>query len=142
MLIDTGPMIALADKGQSRHLECAALVEQLPGILVTTWACLTEALYFLHGLRGWRGQDALWRYVEAQEILLHNPQADEAMRVYQLMRQYRDTPMDFADASLVSLAELSGAHQILTLDDDFFFYRINGQDLFEVLPTRTPKRTR
>ena len=33
-----------------------------------------------------------------------------------LMRKYRDTPMDFADAGLVLLAEAMNVHDILTLD--------------------------
>jgi predicted nucleic acid-binding protein len=55
-------------------------------------------------------------------------------RLLELMEQYRDRPMDFADASLVLLAEQTGYRQILTLDSDFFFYRIHGHESFEVLP--------
>ena len=55
----------------------------------------TEALYFLHGLRGWQGQDALWQYVKAQEIFLHSPTEDEPLRAYELMKQYHDTPHEF-----------------------------------------------
>lgn len=55
-------------------------------------------------------------------------------RLLELMEQYRDRPMDFADASLVLLAEQTSYRQILTLDSDFFFYRIHGRESFEVLP--------
>ena len=133
ILIDTAPMIALADKGQRTHQQCAAIVSQLSGTLITTWACFTEALYFLHGLRGWRGQEALWQYVKDQELFLHSPQEGEPLRAYQLMKQYHDTPMDFADASLVVLAEARGLRKIITADSDFFAYRINGKDSFEVV---------
>jgi hypothetical protein len=133
ILIDTAPMIALADKGQETHQQCATIVDQFTGTLITTWACFTEALYFLHGLRGWRGQDALWQYVQDQEVFLHCPTDDEPMRVYQLMNQYKDMPMDFADATLVSLAETRGLSRIITADSDFFAYRINGKDSFEVI---------
>jgi uncharacterized protein len=126
-------LFALPDKGQRAHQECVATVKQVSGGFLTTWACFTEALYFLHGLRGWRGQDALWQYVKAQEISLHGPLDDEPMRVYQLMEQYKDLPMDFADASLVSLAETRRLRRIITADNDFFAYRINGQDSFDVI---------
>ena len=49
------------------------------------------------------------------------------------MEQYQNVPMDLADASLVSLAELSGIRQIITLDKDFFIYRINDKDSFDVI---------
>ena len=49
------------------------------------------------------------------------------------MEQYRDRPMDFADATLVLVAEETGNHQILTLDSDFLFYRIHNRDSFEII---------
>ena len=49
------------------------------------------------------------------------------------MEQYRDRPMDLADATLVSAAEKTGYRQILTLDSDFLFYRIGDQDSFDII---------
>ncbi len=40
------------------------------------------------------------------------------------MSAYRDTPMDLADASLVTLAETLAEHRIFTLDSDFYVYRM------------------
>jgi predicted nucleic acid-binding protein len=42
--------------------------------------------------------------------------------------------MDFADASLVALAERRQLRKVFTLDRDFYVYRIDGKDAFEVLP--------
>lgn len=132
--IDAGPLVALIDKGQSEtHHKCVSTVHSLSGSLLTTLPCFTEALYFLGEMYGWRGQSARWRYVEDGEMVFHTPTADEWKRQRELMEQYHDTPMDFADASLVSLAELRGAHRILTLDDDFYVYRINNRETFEVI---------
>ena len=50
------------------------------------------------------------------------------------MEQYRDTPMDFADASLVIAAEILNLTQIFTLDSDFYVYQINGTTPFKVVP--------
>ena len=52
----------------------------------------------------------------------------------QLMNRYRDTPMDLADASLVSAAEAVGTRRVFSLDRHFHVYRINDRDAFEVLP--------
>lgn len=47
------------------------------------------------------------------------------MRAFELMERYRDSPMDFADSSLVAAAETLGTHKIFTLDiRDFRVYRI------------------
>jgi predicted nucleic acid-binding protein len=49
--------------------------------------------------------------------------------------QYSDLPMDYADATLVVLAEDVGTNLIFTTDRrDFSVYRIKGRRRFEVLP--------
>ena len=51
----------------------------------------------------------------------------------ELMRRYRDTPMDFADASIVSAAERLGTRRVFTLDRHFHVYRIDDRHAFEVV---------
>ena len=48
---------------------------------------------------------------------------DGLARIGELMRKYLDRPMDFADASLVWVAEQTGVLEILTTDRDFEIYR-------------------
>ena len=52
------------------------------------------------------------------------------------MEQYKDLPMDFADATLVAAAELLKLRRIFTLDRNFLVYRAAGRKPFEVLPRR------
>jgi uncharacterized protein len=55
----------------------------------------------------------------------------------QLMHRYADRPMDFADATLVHVAEREGLSTILTIDhDDFETYRIGRNAKFRILPAR------
>ena len=51
-----------------------------------------------------------------------------------LMEQYRDTPMDLADASLVATAERLGLTRIFTLDSDFHIYRLADGRSLTVVP--------
>lgn len=126
-------MVSLLDRGQSDHLRCKTAF-QAHQPFITTWPCITEAMYFLGALRTWEGQKALWKLVERNAIQIHLSSIDEWKRISQLMEQYQDTPMDLADASLVSLAELRNLPRILTLDSDFYVYRINGTGTFEIIP--------
>ena len=66
-------------------------------------------------------------------LLLHNLSAAEQRRMRALMAQYANTPMDLADASLVTAAESLGLRQVLTLDDDFYHYRLADGTVLEVL---------
>ncbi len=128
-------MIALIDKGQvEQHRKCVAAHKFITGPLLTTWPCITEAMYFLGELRGWEGQKALWELFAKRAILIHSSSDDDWQRARQLMEQYQDTPMDLADASLVVLAEQKGLRRIFTLDSDFQIYRIAGKGIFEVIP--------
>jgi len=66
--------------------------------------------------------------------MLHSADVTEQQRIRSLMEKYRDVPMDLADASLVALAQTRGIRRIFTLDSDFYVYRLNGRDSFEVIP--------
>ena len=59
-------------------------------------------------------------------------------RSFQLMRQYANARMDFADATLVAVAESRGLRTVFTLDRrDFSIYRIrrgHGHAAFEMIP--------
>lgn len=133
ILIDTGPLVALIDRrNKELHDKSVVFIQSLSQPLLTTWPCLTEALYLLGQLSGWAGQEGLRDYLRRGVISVHQPEQNEWERVLELMEQYNDTPMDFADASLVSLAELRGVRRILTLDSDFYIYRINGTESFDV----------
>ena len=52
-----------------------------------------------------------------------------------LMRKYRDLPMDLADAALVRLAEREKIARVFTIDSrDFELYRPRGLPRFTILP--------
>jgi predicted nucleic acid-binding protein len=54
-----------------------------------------------------------------------------------LMHRYADRPMEFADATLVHVAEREGLRTILTVDhSDFGTYRIGRSAKFRILPAR------
>ena len=58
-------------------------------------------MYLLWRAGGLPAQEELWGYLADGLVVLHTPEAGEWERMRVLMRQYRDTPMDLADASLV-----------------------------------------
>jgi len=54
-----------------------------------------------------------------------------------LMQKYNDIPMDFADATLVLLADETGMGDILTLDErGFRAYRFRGTRRFNLVLSR------
>ncbi len=134
ILTDAGPLTALIDRNDPNHARVLAGIALLPEVpLLTTWPCLTEAMYLRGQADGPRGQDALWGYVEDALVILHDLSADERVRMRALMAQYADTPMDLADASLVATAETRVLSRVLTVDGDFYVYRLADGSALEVL---------
>lgn len=134
-LCDTGPLVALVDRDDSHHARCMAALHTLPAQpLLTTWPCLTEAMYLLWRVGGLLAQDELWGYLADSLVVLYIPAATEWERMRTLMQQYHDAPMDLADASLVAAAERFQLRRIFSLDSHFYAYRIDGQHSFDVIP--------
>ena len=56
-------------------------------------------------------------------------------RAHELLEQYADLPMDYADATLVVAAAEIGTDLVFTTDRrDFRVYRIGGRRRFRVVP--------
>jgi predicted nucleic acid-binding protein len=101
--------------------------------MVTTWPAFTEAMYLL-GRGGWYPQSLLWQLVLGGDVELGTIEAPGLARIHALMQQYRDTPMDLADASLIVLAEQRNVSRVFTLDAHFHAYRLHGRQRLVVIP--------
>lgn len=135
ILCDTGPMVALIDKRDTYHASCVAVAAALKSAgMLTTHACLAEAMYLVRRVGGWRAQEELWGYVSDGLLRVHVPRAAELDRMLELMRKYSDTPMDFADASLVAASETLDLRRVFTTDGHFYAYRQNQGEAFDVVP--------
>ena len=42
LLVDTGPLVALANKRDKYHQQCSTFLERYRGRLLTTWSVLSE----------------------------------------------------------------------------------------------------
>jgi len=133
-LCDASPLIALINQSDINHTRCVNALSSLPAPLVTTWPCFTEAMYLLGRYGGWLAQQELWSYLVDQIIFIHFNDEQEQLKMQVLMEQYRDLPMDLADASLVAAAEALNQKLIFTLDGDFQIYRFRGNQPFNVVP--------
>ena len=130
ILVDTGPLVALADKRDHAHLDCKSFLENYRGRLVTTWAVLTE---FSHLAPSISATVPLYRWIEKGGLELLPLGRDELVRAIDWIEKYADRPMDLADASLVVAAMNTGIHTVWTLDrNDFETYRLPGRKRFRL----------
>jgi predicted nucleic acid-binding protein len=124
IIADTGFWLALINPHDDFHHAAKNALKKTSEPLITTTPVLTEALHLIVNRVGW---PAALKFVESLDrgiSQLFEIVPDHFNRVATLMKKYRDLPMDFADASLVILAEDLGTGRIFTTDfRDFRAYR-------------------
>lgn len=131
VLADSSFFVALFNQREQSHSRCHSAYEALDGPLITTEACITEALHLLDHAEA--AVEAILKNVQRGALEIPFRLADCASEVARLMSKYADTPCDFADACLIYLADQVGTGDILTLDTDFKHYRWRRNKRFHML---------
>jgi uncharacterized protein len=108
VLIDSGPIVAALRRRDHHHDWARAQFEATTEPFLTCEGVISESLFLLERAPG--GKASLCN---------------------------QDTPMSFADACLVRMAELRDEAIILTTDTDFQIYRKKGR---QVIPLLIPER--
>jgi predicted nucleic acid-binding protein len=133
LILDTGALVSLLDRSQKHHETFARFFGEWRRPVVSTEAVLTEATHLLGGLEG--GREACVDFFLSGGAVLVPATKASLRRSRDLVTQYFDLPMDYADATLVVLAEELGTNRVFTTDRrDFGVYRIRGRRRFEILP--------
>lgn len=133
LLLDTGALVSLLDRSQKKHQDFVRFFEDWKGQVVSTEAVLTEATHLLGRIR--RGRTACVDFFLAGGAILVPSTASSLQRCRELMEKYSDLPMDFADATLVVLAEELDTNLVFTTDRrDFQIYRLFGKKQFLIKP--------
>jgi uncharacterized protein len=133
ILVDTGPLVAYLDRGDPAHEFVRARWEPIAGRFVTTGAVFTEVMHFLRPVPD--GAEAVISLFREGPLVLEDVfQLSMLERATNLMRRYPNVHMDFADATLVVLAENLNTPNILTLDArGFRTFRYRRNKLFRLL---------
>lgn len=122
-LVDAGPLVALFNRSDTAHTRCVEILRTIDEPLATTIPVLTETFHLLGAAS--KGATALMDFITEGGLQVLFLDTDMVVRAFELMVQYADTPMDFADASLVTAAESYSLRKIFTIDrNDFTTYRI------------------
>lgn len=133
ILVDAGPLVAIFHADDQNHDRCVRALRSLSGPLATVWPVLTEAMYLLSF--SWEAQAALWEMIETEVVVILALDRGDAPRMKELMRKYRDLPMDLADAALVRVAERERVRRVFSLDRrDFTVYRPEKLGRFSIIP--------
>lgn len=135
-LLDTGPLVAYLDARDPAHLSVVACLDRFTGELSTTSAVITEAMHFVAPSPA--GGRLLADFVAASGLnVVDFTQPVALSEAADLMGKYSDLPMDFADATLVLLAEQLQVLEVLTLDRrGFTVFRTRDRKAFQLVLDR------
>jgi predicted nucleic acid-binding protein len=133
-LLDTGAVVALINRADRAHARAAEWFSTFRGELLTTEAVVTETAYVLASSPPHQRAALIWfERTRAAHLLKVEPVADYA-GLARIIAQYASLPCDYADASLIALAERTGIAAIATVDRrDFSVYRIRGRRRFRIV---------
>ena len=134
VLVDAGPLVAILNRREQDHEACVRALKKIERPLLSTWMPVTEAMYLLE--ISVDAQIALLEMIERGFLKILEIGASDLPPIRALINKYSDQPMDFADATLVHVANRDGLHEIFTLDRrDFSIYRLKQGRSLTVIPS-------
>jgi predicted nucleic acid-binding protein len=134
IITDTGAFVALLSERDEDHAIAQRAFINLSEGFITTYPVITETCYLLARSVSQTAARTFLQSITRNAAEVFHIQNSHLERMIVLMQKYEDLPMDFADASLVLLAEELGHGRILTTDKrDFSVYRWREAQPFDNL---------
>ena len=129
-IVDTGPLAAWFRANDPFHEATDRFFRGFDGGLVTTWPVVVEVTHLLRP----EAQLLFLAWVRNGGVEIAAIEEADLEPIERLIAKYRDQPMDFADATLVLLAERTGVDDVVTLDRKRFdVYRFRRNRRFNHL---------
>ena len=132
-IVDAGPLYATADGDDDDHERCRAILSRADLRLVIPAMVVAEATYFVGRRLGARAEATFLRGLGAFAVA--GPAPEDFVRIAELVEIYADFPLGGTDASVIALAERTGAEIVITLDRRHFgAVKPRHREALELLP--------
>lgn len=134
VIADTGFVVALTNRFDTRHEEVKIVYLQYPRILLPK-AVLVEVAYLLGRDAGIQTVVAFLRGLPASRFVLIEATDPDIVRTAEILEQYADSKVDFVNAMVMAIAERLEIKTVLTLDQrDFQIFRPTHCNSFSLQP--------
>ncbi|MFZ0545058.1 MAG: PIN domain-containing protein [Candidatus Promineifilaceae bacterium] len=135
VIFDSSFLFALTYSKAKRHEDCVQLARSLREKFIIPVTVLPEVTYLLANRFGHYYMREFVSKVSKSEWHLENLSGEDLERASELLSVYADARLDFADATIIAMAERLGVETILTLDRrDFRMIRPKHIPYFNLLP--------
>jgi predicted nucleic acid-binding protein len=133
LLIDTGPLYALADADDDWHVRVRDFLRKDRRSLMVPVTVVPEATYLIRKRLGVSAEKKFADSLAMKEIAVENLTTSDLRRSSELLETYPF--LGFVDASVVAMAERLKLPTLVTTDRrDFARVRPRHIDMFELLP--------
>lgn len=138
-IIDTGVIIAFFDESDKYCEAVRKFFKTYKGELYSTESVVTEVSYYFENHK--KAQLYIIDWIGRGAVKIENVTNKDYPLMHSMMTKYQDTPMDYADASLMLIGEKLKITEILTIDSDFSIYKLkNGKQFKNLLHDVLRKR--
>ncbi len=135
LLIDAGPIVALADLGEPQRERILAALRDEPGDLVMPAPTTAEVDYLLGERFGQDARRGFLRDLARGGFKVAALERDDYETIIELDRRYSDLGLGLADCALVALADRYGTTRMLSFDERHFrVVTPLGGGAFTILP--------
>lgn len=137
LLVDTGPLVALLDRGDAHHESCASLLSAAREPRLIPAPVLPEVDYLCATYASRQGFIGLLADVERGLLRVEELHARDYARVRELCLEYSDLNVGFVDAAVLAIVERLREPKLFTLDHRHFtVMRPKHVEALELLPQR------
>jgi len=116
LIVDTGVLLAAADRADPDHRACAELQETAASALCASPLVVAETAYLIGRRLGPAAEARFFRSIADGEISVEPLTGTDLARIAELVETYVDIPLGGGDASVVAIAGHLGETVIATLD--------------------------
>ena len=134
LLVDTGIFVAVADRSEPRHAECAELFRTRDDLAVTS-SVVPKTAWLIEARFGPTAEARFLTLVTSSRFAILDLRPEDYQRAIDLITTYADLGLGFVDASIVAVAERLALSTIATFNHrDFAVVRPSHRDAFELIP--------
>jgi predicted nucleic acid-binding protein len=125
--------VELANRRDPDHRRCVEAWAPLRAKFVTVEGVLVEAAHLMRRVPD--GGRAAFEIARSVQTMFVPPAERLYSRAFELMKRYRNVPMDFVDALLVAPADELSVTEVLTLDRRGFETYRSSKGAFSIIPS-------
>jgi predicted nucleic acid-binding protein len=135
VVVDTGPLIAVADRDDAHHQDCIAWFDHHDGSVIVPAPVIVEVCWLLGRRVGPAAEAAFLAGLAGDDPRIEALGPVDYERTAELVDRYADMDLGFVDASVIAVAERLGIATVATINHrDFRVVRPTHIDAFTLVP--------